>query len=201
MIKNVVFDVGRVLIEWDAKNLYRKVFENDAEIDEFLDKIGFWEWNLSMDKGKSFEQGVAEKQKEFPEYAEEIAMFDTRWEESVPDLLAEPVEVLRDIKRKGYPVYALTNFSTEKFKLMLERFDFFDTFDGIVVSAEEDMLKPDPRFFNLMCDRYALNPSETVFIDDNEGNVDSAKSLGFETILFKYPDLLRPQLQKLGLDL
>lgn len=203
MIKTIVFDVGRVLIEWNAKLLYRKVFKTDEEIDNFLEKIGFHEWNLSMDKGKSFDDGVAEKQAEFPEYAKEIKMYHTHWEESVPYSIDETVAVLKDLKKNGYKVYALTNFNSEKFDHTKKRFDFLNIFDGIVVSGEENMIKPDPEFFKLLCKRYNIEPQTSVFIDDSEKNIESAKELGFNTILFSYPEIkpLRPQLQKLGINI
>lgn len=202
MIKNVVFDIGRVLIWWDMKLLYREIFNNDEEkVDWFLNNVCTPEWNLSMDAGKTFKQGVAEKQQEFPEYADEIAQFDINWQKAVPGFLDEPVQVLADLQTKGYPVYALTNFSTEKFAECQQRFPFLNSFDGLAVSAHEKLIKPDPRFFNLLCDRYNIKPEESVFIDDNEANIESAQKLGFKTILFKYPDLLRPQLQRLGVDI
>lgn len=200
MIKTIVFDVGRVLIDWNPKSLYRKIFNSDEEIDKFLNTIGFWEWNLSMDKGKTFAQGVTEKQAEFPQYAKEIEMYHTNWEDSIPGAIEESVEVLNDLKKNGYKVYALTNFATEKLELAKKRFNFLNIFDGIVVSAEEKMIKPDPDFFKLLCNRYKIDPKTSVFIDDSDKNIESAKKLGFNTILFSYPDIkpLRPQLQKLG---
>lgn len=200
MIKNVIFDVGRVLIGWNPYLLYREIFENDAEIDAFLEKIDFYNWNLSMDKGKSFVQGVAEKTAEFPEFSKEIKLFDTGWERTVPDLQAEPVDVLKKLKKAGYPVYALTNFSAEKFSLTLNRFDFFNEFDGIVVSAAEKTVKPEAKIFEILCQRYSLKPEECLFVDDSEANIEGAKKLGFKTILFKYPDLLEPQVKSFGLE-
>ena len=200
MIKNVIFDVGRVLIGWDPYLLYREVFANDEKIDSFFKKIDFYNWNLSMDKGKSFEQGVAEKTKEFPELSKEIMLFDKGWEKTVESELSEPVEVLKKLKKAGYPVYALTNFSAEKFALTLNRFEFFKNFDGIVVSAEEKTVKPEAKIFEILCQRYALKPEECLFIDDSEINIEGAKKLGFKTILFKYPDLLEPQIKSFGLE-
>ncbi|MDD4556562.1 MAG: HAD family phosphatase [Alphaproteobacteria bacterium] len=198
MIKNVVFDVGRVLIAWNPYLLYREVFKTDEEVDAFFKKIDFYNWNLSMDAGKSFAQGVAEKVAEFPMYEKEIRLFDEGWEKTVPNALVEPVAVLKKLKQAGYPVYALTNFSKEKFEKTLNRFDFFKCFDGIVVSAEEKMVKPDLAFFDLLCKRYHLKPEETLFIDDSEVNIEGAKVFGLQTILFKYPDLLEPQLNAFG---
>lgn len=198
MIKTVVFDIGQVLIGWDPKKLYKEVFKTDEEIENFFNEIDFFNWNLSMDKGKSFTQGVAEKQIEFPKYQKEIALFDTEWKKTVTGAFDESVEVLKELKKKGYPVYALTNFSSEKFKIAQEMFDFLNTFDGLLVSGDEKMIKPDPNFFLALCKKYSLNPETSLFIDDNKNNINSAKNLGFKTILFRYPDLLKPQVQEFG---
>ncbi|MFV0626478.1 MAG: HAD family hydrolase [Alphaproteobacteria bacterium] len=199
MIKNIIFDVGRVLIDWNPYLLYREVFQNDQEIDAFFEKIDFYAWNLSMDKGLSFAQGVAAKQEMFPEYSKEIERFNSGWERTVSGQLDEPVEVLKKLKKANYPVYALTNFSAEKFALTLSRFDFFKNFDGIVVSAEEKTVKPEAKIFEILCSRYNLKPEESLFIDDSEVNIEGAKKLGFKTILFKYPDLLEPQIKSFGI--
>lgn len=201
MIKNIVFDIGRVLIWWDVKILYKEVFATEEDMNNFFDTISFFDWNLSMDAGKPFAVGVKEKQEQFPQYAKEIAMFDEYWEKTAPYYLEEPVRVLKELKEKNYNLYALTNFSSEKFALSKKRFDFLNIFDGTVVSAEEKLVKPNPDIFLLLCKRYNFIPEESVFIDDSEANIKTAKELGFKTILFKYPDLLRPQLKTLGINI
>ncbi len=201
MIKAVIFDIGNVLLGWDPKNLYRKVFNSEEEVDLFLKNICDAEWNISMDAGKPFAEGIREKQAQFPQYKDLIALYDTRWEEMLSGVFAEPARVLKDLKAKGMSVYALTNFSKEKFEVAYEKFEFFRLFDGIVVSAKEKLIKPNPAIFRLIAERYGLVPETTLFIDDNHKNIQTAKELGFQTILFQYPELLRPRLRLKGIDI
>ena len=201
MIKNIVFDIGKVILHWDIFNLYDKVFKTREESEKFIKDIDFYEWNLSMDSGKPFAQAIKEKQAQFPHYSKEIALFNERWLETIPYTYDEPLEVLRNLIKNNYPVYAITNFSEEKFEVFKKHYNFHNTFNGIIVSGSEKLLKPQPEIYQLLCDRYKLKPEESVFIDDSKPNTDGAATLGFKTVHFKYPDLLRPQLQALGVNI
>jgi haloacid dehalogenase-like hydrolase len=134
----VIFDVGGVLIDWNPRHLYRKLFDGDADdaMERFLAEVCTPEWNLRQDAGRPFAEAVAELAERFPEHADLIAAYDLRWEEMLQGAHVETVEIVRELRAQGTPLYCLTNSSTEKFPLMQRRFDVFDLFDGIVVSGE-----------------------------------------------------------------
>ena len=198
-IKAVVFDFGGVLVEWDPRRLYRKIFSDESEMESFLKNVCSPEWNLTLDKGKPFKQAVAERIALFPEYADEIRAFDDRWEEMRGNAIAENVALLRHLAKR-YPVYGLTNWSEEKFLQTKPKFDFFNLFNGIVVSGVEKEVKPDPRLFEILLERYGLNANECVFIDDSLPNVETAKKLGFTAFRFTTPDKLVADLKAAGVE-
>lgn len=198
-IKAVVFDFGGVLVEWDPRRLYRKIFSDESEMEAFLKNVCSPEWNLTLDKGKPFKQAVAERIALFPEYADEIRAFDDRWEEMRGNAIAENVALLRRLAKR-YPVYGLTNWSEEKFLQTKPKFDFFNLFNGIVVSGVEKEVKPEPRLFEILLERYGLNANECVIIDDSLPNVEAAKKLGFTAFRFTTPDKLVADLTAAGVE-
>ncbi len=182
-IKNVVFDFGGVLIDWNQRYLYRKVFTSEEEMEWFLANVCTDEWNARQDAGRPFFEGVAEAKAQYPQYSAQIEMFWSRWIEMIGGEIKENTDWLRCLKVDGYGIYGLTNWSTETLPQAMERFDFFQLFDGIVVSGEEHLIKPDPRIYHILLDRYGLNPTECLFIDDNPKNVAAAKRIGMEAWL------------------
>lgn len=196
-IKAIVFDFGGVLIEWDPRYLYRKMFKDESEMEHFLKHVCTSEWNLSLDKGVPFKDGVEERIAKFPDYEDAIRAYDTRWEEMRGGLIEENVALLRRLA-KHYPVYGLTNWSEEKFIITKPKFDFFNLLKGIVVSGVEKEIKPEPKLFQILIDRYALVPAETVFIDDSLPNIKTALDMGFKAVHFKTPDQLAADLKALG---
>lgn len=180
----VVFDVGGVLIDWNPRYLFRKIFDDEVVMEDFLACVCTPEWNHRQDEGRSFEAAVDELTQRFPDHADLIQIYHRRWDEMVTGALEGTVEVLARLRERGVPLYALTNFSTEKFPLMRERFGFFDWFDGIVVSGAVGIAKPDPRIYAhlfLACD---LRPGDCLFIDDMPANVAAAKAAGMQAIQF-----------------
>lgn len=198
-VKAVVFDFGGVLVEWDPRRLYRKIFADESEMEAFLKNVCSPEWNLTLDKGKPFKQAVAERIALFPEYAAEIRAFDDRWDEMRENAIAGNVALLRRLAKR-YPVYGLTNWSEEKFLQTKPKFDFFNLFNGIVVSGVEKEVKPEPRIFEILLERYGLNANECVFIDDSLPNVETAKKLGFTAIRFTTTDKLIADLKAAGVE-
>lgn len=196
-----VFDVGNVLIHWNQRNLYRKLFTDEAAMEAFLATVCTDDWNLERDKGATFKDGVAELVAKFPDKADLIRAFDERWQEMVTGPIEGSVAILRELKAAGEPVYAITNFSAEKFAETLERFDFFGLFDGILVSATERMVKPDPRLYRLLESRYGLSLPDTVFIDDSAKNIAGAEAVGMQAIHFTDAAILRTKLRSLGFPL
>ncbi len=183
-VKNVVFDFGGVLIDWNQRYLYRKVFASEEEMEWFLANVCTSEWNARQDAGRPFAEGIAEAKAQYPQYSEQIEMFWSRWIEMVGGEIQENTDWLRRLKAEGYGIYGLTNWSAETLPQVMESYDFFSLFDGIVVSGEEHLLKPDPRIYRVLLNRYHLNPAECLFIDDNPQNVTAAKHIGMWGLTF-----------------
>lgn len=184
MIKNIIFDFGGVLLDWNPRYLYKSYFNNDEEMEHFLADICNGEWNIKQDAGRPFAEAVKELQAKFPEYAEAIQMYDDDWEKMLKCELPESIDLLKELKSMGYGIYGLTNWSAEKIGYAFANYSFFSLFDGIVVSGVEKVVKPDRRIYEILLERYSLKPGECVFIDDNQDNVDMAKVLGINAIRF-----------------
>ena len=199
-IKTVVFDIGGVLIDWNPRHLFRKVFENGEEMEWFLANICTYEWNLQQDGGKLFSVATAELQENYPEYSDKIALYYGRWEEMLDGEIKGTVEIFRRLKSAGMPLYALSNWSHEAFPVAYGKYDFMKEFDGLVVSGYEKLLKPDHAIYRVLIQRYGVNPEEAVYIDDNKPNADAAAELGFNAIHFSSPEQLKTELRSLGLD-
>lgn len=181
MIKNIVFDFGGVLVDWNPRYLYKDIFTNETEMEYFLGNICTDEWNLQQDKGRLLSEGTQLLLNQFPEHQEMIRLFYDKWEVMLKGDIPENVEVLTMLKGK-YHLLGLTNWSAETFPIALKRFPFFELFDGIVVSGTEKLIKPDKAIFNLLLNRYQIRAKESIFIDDNIHNINAANELGFHTI-------------------
>ena len=189
-IKNIVFDFGGVLVDWNPRYLYDKYFGDAEQSQWFLDNICLYSWNLQMDGGKPFAEGVKELQTEHPEWAEAIAIYHTRWVEMMGGEVADTADVLRSAKAAGYKIYGLTNWSAETFPMIRDTYPVFQEFDGIVVSGEEHLLKPDAAIYRCLLERYALRAEESLFIDDNRDNVAAARAIGMEAVRFENAEQL-----------
>lgn len=187
MIKNIVFDFGGVLLDWNPRYLYRDYFKDDGKMEYFLSEVCTGEWNAEQDRGRPFSEGVRILQEKYPEYSEAIAMFHTGWARMLHSDIPGGVALLKEMKSAGYAIYGLTNWSSETIGFAFSGYSFFSLFDGIVVSGEEKLIKPDIRIFKVLLDRYSLIPEECVFIDDSPANIAAASSLGFHTVLFDDP--------------
>ena len=196
----VVFDFGGVLIDWDPRYLYRKLFDGDeAAMEAFLDEIDFYAWNFEQDRGRSFAEGTAELTEQFPHYAELIAAYGQRWQESIAGPIPDTVEILHVLKQKEYPLFGLSNWSAETFYRIRPNLDFMNWFDGIVISGEVGLAKPDPAIYRVLLGQVNDSPGNCLFIDDSEVNVATAKDLGFISIHFESPGQLRSELSMRGL--
>lgn len=198
-VKAVVFDLGGVLIDWDPRYLYRKLLDDEAAVEEFLATVCTPEWNAEQDRGRPFAEGVAELVERHPVHAAAITAYHERWPEMLGGAVGGMVEVLAELRAAGVPVYALTNWSAETFGIARERFEFLEWFDGVLVSGEERMIKPDPAIFRLLLDRFGLDPGATFYIDDSPANVAAADRLGFDAVRFTSPAQLRRDLEARGL--
>lgn len=195
-MKNLIFDFGAVLVDWDPHHLYDAYFGSGEKATWFLKNICTSEWNAQMDAGKPFREGVEELSALHPEYAREIELYFTRWIDMMGEQVEGMYDLLRDCKAKGHPLYGLTNWSAETFCQVRDVYPIFKLMDGIVVSGEEHCAKPSPKIYRILLDRYQLNPSDCVFIDDRQANLDGAKALGIEGILFTNAAELRQKLQE-----
>lgn len=195
----VIFDLGGVLVHWDPYALYRKLLPSDDAIARFMAETRILEWNAEQDAGRRWDEAVAKHSAEFPEHASLIAAWHERWEETMLGPITGTVDLLRELRDGGTALYALTNWSHEKFPIARARFDFLSWFDGIVVSGEERMIKPDPRIYHVLLDRYGVESSDAVFIDDSPANVAAAAALGMTAFQFTDSAVLRADLAPLGL--
>jgi 2-haloacid dehalogenase len=199
MTKAVIFDLGGVLIDWNPKYLYSKLLDDEAAIDAFLDEIGFKAWNLALDKGGRWQDAIDDLVSRFPHRKELIEAAHHRWHEMMPGDLSGTVGILQRLSEAGVPLYAITNFSSEKFAETRERFPFLSLFRDIVVSGDEQMLKPEAAIFRICLDRNGLKAEDCVFIDDVAHNVEGARAVGIDAIHFTSPEQLEGDLKSRGL--
>jgi 2-haloacid dehalogenase len=195
----VVFDIGNVLVDWDPAYLYVHLFPGRPDaMAWFLDTICTAAWNLEQDAGRTWADGVGALVSRFPEWRAEIEAYDRRWHEMIPREIEGSVALLQQLKTNGVPVYAITNYSSEKYAESFARFPFFALFDGVIVSGNERLLKPHAPIFGLLCSRYGLVPDQCIFIDDKLDNVLGARQAGMKAIHFKGADLLPAALRACG---
>lgn len=198
-ITAIIFDLGNVLIGWDARHLYKRFIPDPATVDHFLEQIRFSEWNAKQDAGRPFIEGVAELSRKFPHYSDWIKAYDTHWENSLTGTHDETVEIVQNLKRAGWPLYLLSNFSSEKFELIRRKYDFLGLFDDMVISGEHGTVKPDPAIFDIALQRIKCPSHQCLFIDDSIANIETASRMGFVTIHYQSPTQLRTQLKKLSI--
>lgn len=196
----VVFDLGGVLIDWNPRYLYRKLFNGDeTRMEHFLTTICAPAWNREQDAGRTFAEGCRLLKAEYPHAAELIDAWFTRYDEMLAGPIHGTVEVLSDLRDQGISLYALSNWSSETFPFAARRFDFLQWFNGIVLSGEVRLVKPDPRIYQHFLKTFGVDPATAVFIDDLQPNVDSAVALGMHGILFTDPVALRADLSRVGI--
>jgi len=200
-LENIVFDLGGVLVDWNPKYLYNKVFYHDKNrISSFLSQVCTSEWNVEQDAGRSLADATQLLVEKFPEEETYIRMYYDRWEEMLRGEIKDTVTLLEDLKaRNEHNLFALTNWSAETFPIALERFDFLGFFEGIVVSGEERTRKPFRKIYEILFDRYNIDPSSSIFIDDSLNNVEAAVELGMKGVHFKNPEQLISELRTLGI--
>ncbi|WP_341675547.1 HAD family phosphatase [Niveibacterium sp. SC-1] len=198
MIDTVIYDLGNVLIPWDPRRLYRKIFADEARMEHFLSEICPMNWHAQQDAGRSFAEATAERLALFPEYAEPIRAFYGRWSEMFDAPIPGSLAMLEEMKQRGLRLYALTNWSAEDFATAYERFPFLRSFEGIVVSGEEGLVKPDRRIYELLFERYGVAPTRAAFVDDSLPNVEAARALGMKGVHFRDAEQARAEFVALG---
>lgn len=194
MIKNIIFDIGAVLVDWNPRYFYRTITKDEEMIEKFLSDVCHFDWNHTLDLGRPWEDARAEVVAKFPHHEEWIDMYWDRWLDMFSGPIHESVDILMDLKRRGYPVYGLTNWNDVKWPIALQEFPFLRLFDGRIVSGEVKLAKPDPAIYQLLLDTYTLNPRECLFIDDRMDNVQTAQNLGINAVQFVSPRQLEKDL-------
>jgi 2-haloacid dehalogenase/putative hydrolase of the HAD superfamily len=195
----VLWDVGNVIVRWDPRTLYSKIFDDPAERDRFLSQVCTQAWHNEHDRGRPMAEGVAALSAEHPRYAAEIAAWESRWWEMFSGAIPETVLAIEALAERGVPMFGLTNMSAETAAGTFAMDPAFRHLSVIVVSGEVGLLKPDPRLFALALERIG-RPAETLlFVDDNPDNIAAAASMGFATHLFADPADLAPALREQGL--
>jgi 2-haloacid dehalogenase len=195
----VVFDLGGVLIDWNPRRLYRKLLADDDAVEDFLARVCTQAWNERQDAGRPLAEATDELLARFPDRADLIRAYYDRWDEMLGGCIDGSVAIVEELDARGVLLYALSNWSAETFHLAKDRFDVLGRFRGIVVSGEEGLIKPDPRIFQRLFERHAIDPAHAIFIDDVARNVDAARALGMTGIHFASPAQLRGELAALGL--
>lgn len=196
-INTIVFDFGGVLIDWNPTYLYKKVFSLEEDMHYFLKNVCKQEWNELQDAGRTLAEGTDALISKFPKYEDYIKMYYNRWEEMLNGCIPEAVEILSKLYNdKRYRLYGLTNWSRETFPFAKERFPFLNFFEGVIVSGEVYLAKPDPKIFKLLFDKFSIIPKKSVYIDDSAVNIKTARALGMNTVHFQNPKTFKSQLAK-----
>ena len=199
-IRTIIFDFGGVFIDWDPRYLYRRYFPGQPQaMENFLAEINFAKWNLEQDKGRPFAEAVASLSADFPQYAHLIHAYWEHWEDSIIGPINGSINVLHQLKKSGYALYGLSNWSAETFPIAYRKYGFFKLFDDIILSGEVKLVKPDPAIFDLTLRRIQLSAPECLLVDDSTVNIDVARQLGFKAIHFQSPEQLETELLNLQL--
>lgn len=197
-IDTVIFDLGAVLIDWDPRYLYRKLFDNESDMEHFLNHICNAEWNNQQDAGRSWAEATNLLIDQYPEHEAHITAYWKRWPEMLNGPIAGTVDILKKIEQQGkHRLLALTNWSAETWPYAWEQYDFLQIFEDILVSGKEKMKKPDPKIYQLLINRFNIVPERSIFIDDSMKNVVAAREQGIQAIHFTEPEALAAELLRL----
>ncbi len=199
-INTIIFDLGNVLVNWSPLHVFdENYFESLEKRDYFFQHICTMDWNEKQDEGRSIVEATKELIEQYPDWEQPIRDYYGRWTEMLHGPIYETVEIFRQLKESNkYKIYALTNWPTVLFDIALVRYNFLHWFDGRVVSGEEKTRKPFPEFYQRLLDRYSVNPSEAVFIDDSLRNIKAAEGMGIKSIHFQNPNQLNTELKEIG---
>ena len=200
-INTIIFDLGGVLIDWNPSYVFDdKYFESEEKRQYFFSNICTADWNEEQDAGRSIVEATQLLVEQFPDWEKPIRDYYGRWTDMLKAPINETVELFRQLKDKNkYKIYALTNWQEGLFDIALVRYNFLHWFDGRVVSGEEKTRKPFPQFYKILLDRYHVDPSKAIFIDDNARNVKAGEAVGIQGIHFRSASRLREQLEQLNL--
>ena len=195
----LLWDVGNVIVRWNPRTLYAKIFKEPADLDRFLSHVGTLEWHAATDRGVTFADNIAALSARHPHHAEHIAAWWDRWDEMLSGTIPETESVIEDLAARGVPQFALTNMSSETWPGVKAMSPAFRHFRDAIVSAEERVIKPEPRIYEIVLERTGLEPADLLFVDDSAANITAAEALGFHVHHFTDPAALRPAVERLGL--
>lgn len=201
MPRTLVFDIGQVLLHYDPHLAYLELLPDRETRTHFLTEILRPEWNLEQDRGRSWREAEDLLIADYPDYAALVRAFRANWRRMVPHAIAANVAVLEDALAAGIPTYAITNFASDTFAEACAIYPFLTRFHGRVVSAEENLLKPDPAIYRVFLERFQQKAEDCLFMDDNRANVDSAAALGFSVIHVTPETDLRAEVRGFGFPL
>ena len=191
-----LFDLGGVFFDWDPDHFYKNVFENIEEREFFLAEVCNDQWNVQQDAGRSIAEAELELIPKFPHYEKEIKMYYKNHRKMIRGVFEESIDILKKLKDKNYECYVLSNWSAETFLGMTDDYPFLKLFDGLLISGEDKLIKPDHAIYQLARDRFNLNPEETVFIDDKLENIQAAQEMNFKTIHLTDPNIIKTEIKK-----
>jgi 2-haloacid dehalogenase len=198
--QSLVWDLGGVLIDWSPDYVYQQIYPDPTERQWFYDHVCTHAWNLRQDAGMSLVKATEDKIAEWPGYEDAIRAFYGRWVEMLGGPIQESVAILEMLKSAGrHRLFALTNWSHETFPVALDRYDFLQWFEGIVVSGQEGVIKPQREIYEILFLRYGVDPGKAVFIDDNLQNVEAARLTGMHAIHYHASDDLHDALVEMGI--
>ena len=197
MIRHLIYDFGAVLVDWVPRRLYVPYFGDEARADWVLTEICPYEWNAQVDAGRSPKEVTEERVALFPEWEKEIRLYFDRWIDMMGDGIPGMEALVRDYKARGYGAWGLTNWSWETFPLIRDRYPVFGLLDGFVVSGKEKTVKPGPRIYRILLERYGLRAEECIFIDDNPKNTAGAEAVGIRGLVFQDAAQLRRDLDRI----
>jgi HAD superfamily hydrolase (TIGR01509 family) len=198
-VRGVVFDVGNVIVRWDPRTLYSKIFPDPSERDWFLANVCTMAWHMRHDDGVPFAENRAPLLERYPEHAEAIVAWETRWWEMFSGPIPETEAAIEAMAARDVVMVGLTNMSPETAAGTFAMSPAFARLKDIVVSGAVGLMKPDPRIFRLAAERAGLAPAELLFVDDSQRNIDAAAALGFDVHMFDDPATLQPALAARGL--
>lgn len=196
--QSVIFDVGRVLFDWDLRYLFAKLIADTAELEWFVTHVVTPEWHFQHDAGRPLAEMVAELKVAFPDHAPLIDAYATRFNETIPDPMPGSLELVERLDNAGVPLFAITNFGHEFWEGFRPTQPIFDRFRDIVVSGTEKLIKPDPAIYHLAIERFGIDPAGALFIDDVAENIAGAESVGIAGHLFKDAAALEAELAARG---
>ena len=191
-----LFDLGGVFFDWDPNHFYKNVFENIEEREFFLAEVCNDYWNVQQDAGRSIAEAELELIPKFPHYEKEIKMYYKNHRKMIKGVFEESVDILKKLKDKNYECYVLSNWSAETFAGMTDDYPFLKLFDGLLISGEDKLMKPDSAIYELAINRFNLNPNETIFIDDKLENIQAAQNLNLLTIHLTDPNKIEYEINK-----